>query len=334
MSQSEKFDLKLNINTLPALAYRLGLKAEVLLSESRKAGCYYQPFVSLPKPAPFPKRIRVLKKRMIDNPIDPLKFIQNRIYQRLLQPLIWPEHIYGGIKGKSLIMNVTPHLRANVIVTLDIKNFFPSITTFQIYNVWSELLGCSPEIAGLLTRFTTFQRHLPQGASTSSALANLVLYSIDQPIRDYCRNEGISYTTWIDDLAFSGEGSRRVINVAVNALRKGGFVAPHRKLRIMPAHEQQFLTGLLLNRQPGILPEYVSATRSGIHRLAAGYVSRAAGKNYIRRLEGRIAYIKMINPRRATPLESSLASTLQLLLSSQKRRSGQISSRRIRQVAR
>jgi hypothetical protein len=82
---------------------------------------------------------------VIDNPIDPLKFIQNRIYQRLLQPLIWPEHIYGGIKGKSLIMNVTPHLRANVIVTLDIKNFFPSITTFQIYNVWSEMLGCSPD---------------------------------------------------------------------------------------------------------------------------------------------------------------------------------------------
>jgi hypothetical protein len=309
-SQREKSDLRLNINTLPALAHKLGLKPEVLLAESRKTGSYYQPFISVPKPAPFAKRIPRVKKRMIDNPIDPLKFIQNRIYRRLLQPLTWPEHIYGGITGKSLIMNVTPHLRSNVIVTLDIKNFFPTITTFQIYKVWSELLGCSPEIAGLLTRFTTFQRHLPQGASTSSALANLVLYSFDQPIRDYCKKKDILYTTWIDDLAFSGESSRQVINVAVNALRNGGFVAPHRKLRIMPAHDRQFLTGLVLNRQPGVLREYVSATRSGIFKLERGYVS-SGRERYIRGIEGRIAYIRMINPRRAMPLESNLASTLE-----------------------
>jgi len=250
---------------------------------------------------------------VIDNPADPLKFIQNRIYQRLLQPLLWPEHIYGGVKGKSLIMNITPHLSANVIVTLDIKSFFPTVTTFQVYNVWSALLGCSPAIAGLLTRLTTFERHLPQGASTSSALANLVLYSLDQPIRDYCREKGILYTTWIDDLAFSGEESRRVINVAVEALRNGGFAAPHRKLRIMPTHDRQFLTGLLLNRQPGILREYVSATRSGIHKLASRCVPTSGRERYVRSIEGRIAYIRMVNPRRARPLELNLASTLEIL---------------------
>ncbi len=310
-SRNKKSALSLDIKTLSALAYRLGLPEEVLISESRKAGCYHQPFISIPKPAPFAKRSLKVKKRAIDNPTDPLKFIQNRIYKRLLQPLLWPEHIYGGVKGKSLIMNVTPHLSANVIVTLDIKSFFPTVTTFQVYNVWSELLGCSPTIAGLLTRLTTFERHLPQGASTSSALANLVLYSIDQPIRDYCREKDILYTTWIDDLAFSGEQSRRVINVAVEALRNSGFAAPHRKLRIMPAHDRQFLTGLLLNRQPGILREYMSATRSGIYKLATGCVPLSGSKRYVRGVEGRIAYIRMVNPRRAKPLELSLAYTLE-----------------------
>lgn len=312
-SQKESFDLRLNINTLRALAHRLGLKVEVLVSESERAGRYYQPFIPDPKPAPFAKREPKLKKRVIDNPVDPLKFIQKRIQRRLLQPLLWPEHIYGGIKGKSLIKNVTPHLKANVIVTLDIKNFFPTITTFQIYKVWSELLGCAPEVAKILTCFTTFERHLPQGAPTSSALANLVLYSFDQPIREYCEDNRIIYTTWIDDLAFSGEGSRHVINVAVKALRKGGFVIPHRKLRIMPAHNRQLLTGLLLNRQPGIQRAFVSATRSGIFKLATGCVPWTASKSYIRRLEGRITYIRMINPRRAAPLQSSLDRTLQTL---------------------
>jgi len=312
-NQNEKFGLSINIKTMSALAYRLGLKEEVLITESRKAGAYHLPFISTAQPAPFAKQIPKLKERVIDNPIDPLKFIQNRIYQRLLQPLSWPDHIHGGIKGKSLIMNVSHHLRSNVIVTLDIKSFFPSITTFQIYAIWNELLGCSPAVAALLTRLTTFERHLPQGASTSSALANLVLYSFDQPIRDYCTEAGILYTTWVDDLAFSGEGSRQVINIAVNALRKGGFAAPHRKLRIMPAHDRQFLTGLLLNRQPGILKEYVSATRSGIYKLAKGYVSRRNRERYVRRIEGRIAYIKLVNARRARPLELSLNVTLKNL---------------------
>jgi hypothetical protein len=312
-NQNEKSGLRVNIKTLSALAYRLGLKEEVLVSESRKAGAYYHPFKSIAKPPPFAKQTPKLKERVIDNPIDPLKFIQNRIYQRLLQPLIWPDHIHGGIKGRSLMMNVTHHLRSNVIVTLDIKSFFPNVTTFQIYNVWERLLECSPPVAGMLTRLTTFERHLPQGASTSSALANLVLYSLDQPIRDYCREEGILYTTWIDDLAFSGEGSRQVLNVAVNALRKGGFVAPHRKLRIMPAHDRQFLTGLLLNKQPGILRDYVSATRSGIYKLANGYVRRSDRERYIRTIEGRIAYIRLVNARRAKPLQSALRLTVETL---------------------
>ena len=312
MSQNEnqKLGLRVNIKTLSALAYRLGLKEEILVSESRKAGAYYNPFKSTAKPPPFAKQMPKLKERVIDNPVDPLRFIQNRIYKRLLQPLIWPDHIHGGIKGRSLVMNVTHHLRSNVIVTLDIKSFFPNVTTLQIYNVWEELLGCSPQVAGLLTRFTTFERHLPQGASTSSALANLVLFSIDQPIRDYCREEGILYTTWIDDLAFSGEGSRQVINVAVNALREGGFVAPHRKLRIMPAQDRQFLTGLLLNKQPVILREYVSATRSGIYKLAKGYIPKRDRERYVKSIEGRITYIRLINPRRARPLELNLTVTL------------------------
>jgi hypothetical protein len=81
----------------------------------------------------------------------------------------------------------------------------------------------------------------------------------------------------------------------------------------MPAHDRQFLTGLLLNRQPGILREYVSAMRSGIYKPATGCVPRFEKEQYVGGIAGRIAYIKMVNPRRAKPLELSLASTLERL---------------------
>jgi len=306
-------DLALNIKSLTALAYRLGLPKDLILSESLRAGRYYRPFTSRSRPPQFATIPREVKERAIDNPVDVIKEIQNRIYQRLLTPLPWPLHICGGIKGKSLLDNINQHLGTGVVVTLDIKSFFPSITTFHVYDVWSDLLRCSPEVAALLTRLTTFERHLPQGASTSSALANLVLYSLDQPIRAYCSQEGILYTTWIDDLAFSGEESRNVINVAVKALRVGGFAVPHRKLRIMPSHRPQILTGLLLNRQPGVLREYVSATRSAIHKLATGCVPAFDRERYLRTLRGRIVYIRMINPRRARPLELRFVLALKTL---------------------
>lgn len=311
--QKEKTALALNIKTSRALAYRLGLPEDFILSESRRAGRNYDPFTSRSRPAPFAKLPVKVKERTIDNPIDVVKYIQNRIYQWLLQPLLLPEHICGGVKGKSLLSNITRHLGASVIVTLDIKSFFPSVTTYQVYAVWSELLGCSPEVAGILTRLTTFRWHLPQGAPTSSALANLVLYSLDQPIRDHCGREEILYTTWIDDLAFSGKESRRVINVAVKSLRVGGFAVPHGKLKIMPDHQRQILTGLLLNRQPGILKRYISATRSGIHKLAIGCVPAFERERYVKTLHGRIAYIRMINPRRARPLTLRLMSVLEFL---------------------
>jgi RNA-directed DNA polymerase len=306
----QKSEFGLRIKTVRALAYRLDLPEDLIFLESRRAGRNYSPFISRNEPRPFAKLPTVFKERTIDNPVEATKFIQARIYQKLLQPLPWPEHIFGGVKGKSLLHNIRLHLAAPVIVTVDIRSFFPSISTHQIYAVWANLLDCSPEIAGILTRLTTYDFRLPQGAATSSALANLVLYSLDQPIRQYCKHACIHYSTWIDDLAFSGETARHAINITVEALRRGGFALPHRKMKIMPAHQQQRLTGLLLNRQPGILKSYESATRSGIHKLATGQIPRFKQEAYARSLQGQITYIRMINPRRAQPLALRLMSAL------------------------
>jgi hypothetical protein len=307
---NQRSESALRIKSLRALAYRLDLPEGLIGAESRRTDRDYSPFVSRNEPPPFAKLPTVLKKRTIDNPVDATKFIQSRIYQKLLQPLPWPEHIFGGVKGKSLLHNIGQHLGKPVIVTVDIKSFFPSITTHQVYAVWADLLDCSPEIAGILTRLTTYDFHLPQGAPTSSALANLVLYSLDQPIREHCARAGIHYSTWIDDLAFSGTSARTAINVAVSALRRGGFAVPHRKMKIMPAHRRQMLTGLLLNRQPGLVRRYESSTRSGIHKLRIGLVPLFQREAYVRRLHGRITYIRMINPRRARPLDLRLLSVL------------------------
>lgn len=303
MSQNVTNPLRLNIASLEALSHRLGLSPEVIVAASRSTGRDYDPFMRRSPPPPFKKDPVESKQRKIDNPILNTKEIQRRINRRLLRSLPLPNHICGGVKGKSLLHNIVPHLKARVIVTADIKSFFPSVKTFQVYRIWSQLLGCSPEIAGLLTRLTTFERRLPQGAPTSSTLANLILFSYDQPIRDFAAKHSITYTTWIDDLIFSGRESRAVINVAVLALRAGGFSLPHKKLKIMATGERMLVTGVLLGKKPGVLRRYARDTRAGIYRLANGWVPRAEVDGYLKSIRGRIAHINRLNPNVARCLE-------------------------------
>ncbi|PYS67428.1 MAG: hypothetical protein DMF69_23060 [Acidobacteria bacterium] len=290
MNRNGRNQLRLNIGSLDVLGYALGLSPE-------------DPFIKISNPAPFAADPIEPKQRKIDNPILITKEIQKRINRSLLRPLHLPGHICGGVKGKTLLDNIIPHLNARVIVTADIKGFFPSITTFQVYAIWSRLLGCSPEIAAILTRLTTFERRLPQGAPTSSTLANLILFSFDQPIRSFCAQHGITYTTWVDDLIFSGAESRSVINVAVAALREGGFSLPHKKLKIMTAGKRMRVTGVLLGKKPGVIRRYARDTRAGIYRLTKGDLAEPKVDRYVKSIRGRIAHINRLNPNVARSLD-------------------------------
>lgn len=294
----------LDLLSLNDLAYRLGYRRALLEDIAEHAGSLYDPFDKQPKLRWFAKRVSPPKRRVIDNPDDVLKAIQKRIEKALLRPLTFPHYLCGGVKGRSVIDNVSMHRGARVLITLDVKSFFPSIRPTAVYKVWTEILGCSPPVAGVLTRLTTFKRHLPQGAPTSTLLANLVLYSVDGPIRETCLRNDVRYSTWVDDLALSGDRARNVIQTAVGALRAGGFRVSHRKLRVMGTGGRMILNGVLLGRFPGVVRERIGQLRSGIHKLRSGAVPVYDLERFCKSLEGAIRHISSIVPRRAERLRA------------------------------
>lgn len=304
--------MKLNIKTVKRLASILRVPDGELAAVSRMAGRHYESFYHFPRVPPFSRRTRFIKRRPIDKPLEPLKSIQKKIQARLLRQVAWPDHIFGGIKHRSSLDISERHIGSDILVSLDIRSFFPSVTTFQVYRVWNELLGCSPEVAAVLTRLTTFERRLPQGAPTSTSLANLVLYQYDELIRETCHLNGIEYSTWIDDLIFSGppEATRDVINLAISSMRHAGFAISHRKLKVMPAHKRQQMLGLITNRKATVPKAYLSATRSGIYKLREGYVTPKDMVQYVRSLRGRIEYIRRTNSSIASQLGVALTEAL------------------------
>lgn len=294
--------------SIRALEVRLGIPRAELRSAAGLAGAAYKPFNQLKKSRPFQKFAAAPKLRKIDNPIANLKWIQKRIYRRVLRPLVLPTYLCGGIRGKTIIDNVMMHVGARTLVTVDIKDFFPSIDNRRVFQVWREMLGFSERISSILTKLTTLERHLPQGAPTSALLANLVLHNIDAPIRSQCAESAITYSTWIDDLAFSGDSPQQIIQTVTRTLSSVGFGISHRKLRIMGPGDRKLLVGIVLNRFPNIRREYLSQVRSGIHKLRAGLVSKHEMRAYVDSLEGKICHIGTLAPVKGQRLLADLVS--------------------------
>jgi RNA-directed DNA polymerase len=287
---------KLQILSENRLADILKIPRDGLANLSNKPGLNYGPFLSVKPPRPFQK-LPPSKPRPIDNPLRELKFVQKRIYRRLLKPICFPGHILGAVPKRSVWDNADRHLKSTLLVTLDIRQCFPSITNLQVYRVWAELLGCSPPVARLLARLTTFGRHLPQGAATSPLLANLFIWMIDEPIRTKCHQLSVTYSTWIDDLAFSGENARDLIQPAVAALAAHGLRVKREKIKIMGPRAMRLLTGTRLGSGQIRAPkEKLSRIRSGIHKLRSGLVGERDEERFILGLVGQLRFIDQICP--------------------------------------
>lgn len=277
--------------SLESLGWKLGIRAEQLEDLARRAPRLYKPYL---------KKRPGKKPRKIDNPADELKAIQRKIYRLLLRPLEVPEHLHGGVNGRSPFTNALQHLGKPYIVRIDIRDFFPSITDRQVYNIW-RTLGYGPKPASVLTALTTFRARLPQGVPTSTALANLVLLAPDSEIQRRAVLEGCIFTRFVDDLAFSGSRPQALIEKAIGILGSAGFRISRKKLAIMRNSERQELTGYGLNSPRGpSVPRYRrSRVRAAIHQLGGFSTLPEVTEEQHHSVRGRIS--KLRRPTLAAP---------------------------------
>ena len=290
---NETFTLK--INSMRDLEFRLGVKRERLIAIAETAGRYYKPYDDDTGSKP----------RRIDRPIGIVKDLQSRIQKRLLSGIIFPEHVQGGVRGRSPITNARQHVGAPVVVMLDVRKCFPSITNHHIFRAWRVTLGCSPTISRLLTQLTTFEGHLPQGAPTSTTLANIVLLDCDDEIKVVCGDLGITYkyTRFVDDLGFSGDRARDVINTAVRVLKRHGFRTPHAKQKIMGPTVQHQITGVVANDKLGVARNARAKIRAAISNL-----SKVENPfQVLPSIQGKIGFVKQVNRSSGESLERLLA---------------------------
>ena len=174
------------------------------------------------------------------------------------------------------------------------------------------LPGDQPARAATMARDPLSNRHLPQGAPTSPALANLIAHQLDRRLSGLARSLEAHYTRYADDLSFSGDA--RITPILLRAVpqitAEHGFRLNPGKTRSQPAYRRQTVTGLTVNAQINPARENYDVLKATIHHLGRADDPRRQDQSFLAQLCGRIAWVEQVNPAKGAKLRTRLTAAL------------------------
>lgn len=214
------------------------------------------------------------KPRLIEPPREELKSIQKRIKQMLGQ-IVVPDNIFSGIKGRSYADNAVMHIGENRrnLFKIDLTAFFPSISREAVYRFFCGDLCCSPDVAEILTNFTTIdlektqancldeiycfldskgvtcKNHLISGAPTSQIMSYLVNHRMFDEMQKVADDNNAVMTVYVDDVTFSTENriSKDFKDRIIAIVWKFGYQISKSKVKKYTKLYPKLVTGVVID---------------------------------------------------------------------------------------
>ncbi|NQX05318.1 RNA-directed DNA polymerase [Rathayibacter sp. VKM Ac-2856] len=274
--------------------------------------------------------------RLLEVPRSRLRAVQRSVLDEIVG--LAPVHAaaHGFVPGRSAITGAAVHAGSAMLVTLDLQRFFAQVSAARVFRllrgeglpeavayaltglcthavpvrvIRAMPAGGDPEERAALRRSLALA-HLPQGAPTSPALANLALRRLDARLTGYAEAAGARYTRYADDLAFSGgpRFARRAEAFARGAARiveDAGYAVNPRKTRLRPASTRQSVTGIVVNARPSVRRADVDRLHAIVHNCVVHGPegqNRAGVPDLRAHLLGRIAWVSAVHPDRGARL--------------------------------
>ncbi len=286
----EKRNIAVNVLKSPKLlAERCGCSETLLHKIACDTSIHYSTFTRPKKDG---------KLREITPPNKNLRFIHYKILELLYDAIPpFPERICGGLRGRSVKKHAGYHIRKNLLITMDISNFFPSTSLRMINFSLGRILQA--ESAQFIATLCTYKNSLPQGSPTSMLLANLCFKDIDKKMMAHCRRHKLSYSRYVDDIAISGNFNfRSHLQTIASFIEESGYRISEKKTLIMPQGTEQIVTGLSVNNNMRPCKQYIHELRETIKdciefcpEIIAGTFGLSVSK-FKARLTGRVNYVK------------------------------------------
>jgi RNA-directed DNA polymerase len=294
-------------------------------------------------------RYRLLSRRsglprLVEAPKARLKEIQRRLLHEILDRVPAHAAAHGFTRGRSAVSHARLHTGQDAVLRLDLRNFFASVAAGRVYGIF-RTLGYPPPVAHVLTGLCTntipqfvwakvpaapaphlvqprfwlgrqlATPHLPQGAPTSPALANLAAFRLDRRLGGLAASSGLRYSRYADDLTFSGAGRLRRRHVRFRELageivRDEGFTLNEDKTALRVAGGRQTVCGIVVNVRPNVVRAEYDELRATLHNVArhgpAGQ-NRSGVADFQAHLRGRISWVTSVNPERGARLHRQFA---------------------------
>lgn len=230
-------------------------------------------------------------------PRSDLKKVQRIISKELEKSYSPLPCVHGFVKGRSIRTNAETHIGSQVIAGIDIKDFFPSISSKRVYGLLvSKKLGLASEVAFYVSRLVATPKGLPQGAPSSPLISNMICLGMDKQLMHLSHEYHYQYTRYADDLTFSFNSSfyfyrhfcsdekLRLPNKLRNAITDfhgtESFKINENKSFYSFSYSRQLVTGVVCNQKTNIKREQYRRLRSTLHRLSNEDIEGAMGCYY------------------------------------------------------
>jgi hypothetical protein len=252
------------------------------------------------------------KSRELWEAREPLKTLQGRITSRILRVVAYPEYLQGALGERDYVSNATLHAGKKTVVSLDIASFYPTCSIDLIRSVWQHFFKFPPEVAEILTLLTSRNGELPQGASPSSYIGNLVFWDIEHELVPMVGARGMTYSRFVDDITvssvhpMSGEEKTLVVRSVMNLMRRRGFEVKRGKIQVADRAGNMKVHGLnVKHRRPTLVSRQRDRIRASVKRLeeiaSESRSGRAYRKLYLSTM-GQVGLLKRFHPVEAEPL--------------------------------
>lgn len=244
------------------------------------------------------------KYRTIYEPNLILKQIQKQILNNILNNKSISKYAKAYHKGIQLKDNAIPHINKEMILKLDIKDFFENISFLNIFNSCFPIEYFPKSVGMILTYLCTYDNHLTQGSPTSAYISNLVMKEFDEELGNWCNLRNISYTRYSDDMTFSGAfNPSELITKVRKMLYKLGLELNNDKIHIVYKSSSQNVTGIVVNEKMQVNVKYRNKIRQEIYYIKKFGLSshlkkcdiNIDSKRYLNILYGRVLYVLQIN---------------------------------------
>ncbi|MBV9469013.1 MAG: RNA-directed DNA polymerase, partial [Abitibacteriaceae bacterium] len=260
---------------------------------------------------------------------------QSWLLENVLEKIAVHEAAMAFRPALNIAHNAARHAGASVIVRLDLKDFFPSITFKRVKRMFQRL-GFNEGVATLFALLATeaprvqltldgqqhfvavTERFLPQGACTSPAITNILCRSLDARLSGAACKLGFTYTRYADDLVFSARGDKlkgiAMRELATKIIADEKFVVNEAKTAVLRPHSRQTVTGLVVNAQstgegtgtPRVSRRDIRNFRAFLHQYelrGREAMTEQRGQDALSYARGYLSFVHMVSPAQAAALQ-------------------------------